>query len=137
MANILSQDELDSLLQEMKQLREGEAKPAQEKAIVPPVEQIQRAAPQAPADINLELALSIPVRLSAELGRTYLNAVEILRLAPGSTITLNTRAEDELLKLTVKDQVIARGEVVVKDEKFALRLTEVSQAREIINKLNS
>ena len=133
MANILSQDELDSLLNEMKQLREETPKPKQE-PVIPPAEQVQKPV-VSKADMNLELALSIPVRVSAELGRAYLSADEILRLTAGSTITLNNRAEGAL-RLTIKNQTVAHGEVVVKEEKFALRITAINPVKEIISKLS-
>ena len=136
MANILSQDELDSLLQEMKQLQDDTSKVESTQEPIPPIEQVKPQM-QAPSDVNLELALSIRVRVSAELGRAYITGHQLLRLTPGATIPLNTKADDTLLKLTVKDQVIAYGETVVKNEKFALRLTEVNPKKEMINKLGS
>jgi flagellar motor switch/type III secretory pathway protein FliN len=136
MANILSQDELDSLLQEMKQLQDDTSKVENTQDPIPPIEKVQHQA-STPSDVNLELALSIRVRVSAELGRTYITGHELLRLTPGATIPLNTKADDTLLKLTVKDQVIAYGETVVKNDRFALRLTKVNPTKELINKLKS
>ena len=87
-----------------------------------------------PNEVNLEVTLNIPVMLSAELGRTRLSVHEILQLTQGSMIELDQKRGP--LNLMIRDQLIAQGEVVVKDEKFAIRLTEVDPIRDRINKLD-
>jgi len=73
----------------------------------------------------------VPVELAVEIGRTKMTIGETLALGPGSIITLN-RLAGEPVDLLVNGKPIARGEVVVIDEEFGLRLTEVvSPARRL------
>jgi flagellar motor switch protein FliN/FliY len=66
----------------------------------------------------------VPVDLVVEVGRTRMTIGEALKLAPGSVIGLNRLAGDPV-SLLVNGKPIARGEVVVVDEEFGLRVTEV------------
>src|SRR5690242_6709327 len=83
------------------------------------------AAPPAPATAE-ELARlhDVPVELVVEVGRTKMTIREALALGPGSIVTLN-RLAGEPVDLLVNGKPIARGEVVVIDEEFGLRVTEV------------
>ena len=135
MANILSQEELDALLKEMKQLREEESKDSDIHISPTPIGTFQDPMANQPNEINLELALSLPVKLSAELGRAYLSVHEILQLTQGSMIELDNKAKAPL-NLTIRDQIIAQGDVVVKDEKFALRVNKIDPVRDRIHKLD-
>jgi flagellar motor switch protein FliN/FliY len=66
----------------------------------------------------------VPVELAVEIGRTHMTIRETLALGPGSIVTLN-RLAGEPVDLLVNGKPIARGEVVVIDEEFGLRVTEV------------
>jgi flagellar motor switch protein FliN/FliY len=66
----------------------------------------------------------VPVELAVEIGRTHMTIREALALGPGSIVTLNKLA-GEPVDLLVNGKPIARGEVVVIDEEFGLRVTEV------------
>src|ERR1700748_3494029 len=66
----------------------------------------------------------VPVELAVEVGRTKMTIREALALGPGSIVTLN-RLAGEPVDLLVNRKTIARGEVVVIDEEFGLRVTEV------------
>jgi flagellar motor switch protein FliN/FliY len=133
MANILTQEELDALLKEMKQLREDEVK--EDIHINPaPIGRFQDHMSNQSNDVNLEMTLSLPVRVSAELGKASLSVQEILRLTQGSLIELDNKAKAPL-RLVIKDQVIALGDVVLKDEKFAVRVTQIDPVKERIQKL--
>ena len=66
----------------------------------------------------------MPVELAVEIGRTHMTIGEALALGPGSIVTLN-RLAGEPVDLLVNGKPIARGEVVVIDEEFGLRVTEV------------
>jgi flagellar motor switch protein FliN/FliY len=83
---------------------------------------------QAPAGLNgvgdLRRLSAVPVDLSVEMGRTRMTVGETLELRQGSIITLN-RMAGEPVDLLVNGTAIARGEVVVIDEQFGLRVTEV------------
>jgi flagellar motor switch protein FliN/FliY len=80
-------------------------------------------APGVPAG-TLERLHDVPVELAVEIGRTRMTIGETLALGPGSIITLN-RLAGEPVDLLVNGKPIARGEVVVIDEEFGLRVTEV------------
>ncbi len=79
-------------------------------------------APGAPRDIDL--VLDIPVNLTVELGRTKIPIKHILQLAQGSVIELDALA-GEPMDVLVNGCLIAQGEVVVVNEKFGIRLTDV------------
>lgn len=66
----------------------------------------------------------VTVRLSVELGRTEIPLKEVLALAEGSVIPLN-RLTDELLDVTANGRIIARGEVIAQDGRFALRIVNL------------
>ena len=83
---------------------------------------------------KLELILDIPLRVSVELGRTKMLVNDLLQLGQGSVIELNKLAGDPL-EVLVNDKLIARGEVVVVNEKFGIRLTDIISPIERIEKL--
>lgn len=67
----------------------------------------------------------VSVRLSVELGRTEMSLRDVLALGEGSVVALN-RLTDELLDVTANGRVIARGEVVAEDGRFALRIVSLA-----------
>ncbi|MDR1472287.1 MAG: flagellar motor switch protein FliN [Synergistaceae bacterium] len=73
---------------------------------------------------NIDLIVDIPVRITVELGRTRKTIGEVLALGPGSVVELNKMA-GEPVDVLVNGKLIARGEVVVIDESFGIRVTEV------------
>ena len=88
--------------------------------------------PTAGADVgtpaDLERLYDVTVELAVEVGRTRMTIGEALNLGPGSIVTLN-RLAGEPVDLLVNGKPIARGEVVVIDEEFGLRITEVASPR--------
>ena len=80
--------------------------------------------PAATSAADLRRLSAVPVDLSVEMGRTRMTVGETLELRQGSIITLN-RMAGEPVDLLVNGTAIARGEVVVIDEQFGLRVTEV------------
>ena len=83
---------------------------------------------------NLELLLDIPLEITAELGRTRMIINDLLQLGQGSVIELNKLA-GEPLEILVNHKLIARGEVVVVNEKFGIRLTDIISPLERIKQL--
>lgn len=83
---------------------------------------------------KLDLILDIPLRVSVELGRTKMLVNDLLQLGQGSVIELNKLAGDPL-EVLVNDKLVARGEVVVVNEKFGIRLTDIISPIERIEKL--
>ncbi|MGI8781302.1 MAG: flagellar motor switch protein FliN [Solirubrobacteraceae bacterium] len=80
------------------------------------------------AAADLERLHDVPVELAVEIGRTRMTIGETLALGPGSIVTLN-RLAGEPVDLLVNGMPIARGEVVVIDEEFGLRVTDVVTGR--------
>ncbi len=78
----------------------------------------------ASGDVNLDVILDVPVTLSMEVGRTRLAIRNLLQLNQGSVVELD-RAAGEPLDVYVNGTLVAHGEVVVVNEKFGIRLTEV------------
>jgi flagellar motor switch protein FliN len=83
---------------------------------------------------KLDLILDIPLKVSVELGRTRLMVNDLLQLGQGSVIELSKLAGDPL-EVLVNDKLVARGEVVVVNEKFGIRLTDIVSPLERIEKL--
>jgi flagellar motor switch protein FliN/FliY len=77
-----------------------------------------------PGKGDLSLVLDVPVELAVEIGRTTMTIREAVSLTPGAVVVLN-RMAGEPVDLLVNGKRIARGEVVVVDEEFGLRVTEV------------
>lgn len=95
-----------------------------------PLEPAQPAASAA----NLDLLLGVTLRVAVELGRTKMNVEEILRLGPGSVVELDKLA-GEPVDVLVNDRLIARGEVVVIDDRFGVRITDVLPPAQRVNAL--
>ena len=85
-------------------------------------------------DENLEMILDIPVTISMEIGRTKISFRNLLQLNQGSVVELD-RLAGEPMDVLVNGTLIAHGEVVVVNEKFGIRLTDVISAQERIKKL--
>ena len=83
---------------------------------------------------SLDFILDIPLKVTAELGRSKMAIRDILQLAQGSVIELSKFA-GEPLEILVNDKLIARGEVVVVNEKFGVRLTDIISPVERIEQL--
>jgi flagellar motor switch protein FliN/FliY len=117
-------------------------------------EAVQRAAPSAsdyrPADFqsleadaepgevktqNLDVILDIPVTLSMEVGRTRINIRDLLQLSQGSVVELD-RLAGAPMDVMVNGTLIAQGEVVVVNDKFGIRLTDVVSASERVKRLH-
>ena len=88
----------------------------------------------AEAGTNLNLIMKVPLQVSVEIGRTKKLVKEILEFGQGSLIVLDKLAGDQV-DVYVNGQCIAKGDVVVVDDNFGVRITEVVQKTEIINSL--
>jgi flagellar motor switch protein FliN/FliY len=84
---------------------------------------------------DLDLILDIPVNLTVELGRTKIPIKHILQLAQGSVIELDALA-GEPMDVLVNGCLIAQGEVVVVNEKFGIRLTDIVTPSERMRRLH-
>lgn len=83
---------------------------------------------------NLDVLLDIPMEVSVQLGATRMQIRELLQLGQGSVVELEKMA-GEPLEVLVNQRLVARGEVVVVNEKFGIRLTDVVSPAERIQKL--
>ncbi|MFZ0257178.1 MAG: flagellar motor switch protein FliN [Gammaproteobacteria bacterium] len=83
---------------------------------------------------NLDSILEIPVTLSMEIGQTRINIRNLLQLNQGSVVELD-RLAGEPLDVLVNGTLVAHGEVVMVNEKFGIRVTDVVSAQERIKKL--
>ncbi len=85
-------------------------------------------------DVNMDVILDIPVTISMEIGRTKINIRNLLQLNQGSVVELD-RLAGEPLDVLVNGTLIAHGEVVVVNEKYGIRLTDVISPAERVRKL--
>src|SRR3712207_3249372 len=83
---------------------------------------------------RLELLLDVPLDLSVELGRARMSIQDLLNLGPGSVIELD-KVAGEPLDILVNDRLVARGEAVVVNDKFGVRITDIVSPSERIARL--
>ena len=86
------------------------------------------------SSINMDFILDIPIEVTVELGRSKMLVNELLQLGQGSVIELSKLA-GETLEILANQKLIARGEVVVVNDKYGVRLTEVISPIERIERL--
>ncbi len=104
----------------------------------PPVfQELSSSNPNTHSNVNddLDMILDIPVQITVELGRTRIAIKNLLQLAQGSVIELDGMA-GEPMDVLVNGCLIAQGEVVVVNERFGVRLTDIITPSERIRKLN-
>lgn len=138
-AGTASQDNIDALLNDVEP--PPSAKTAKPNPVPMPMEDFPSGAskfeqpmPKIMEGPNLEVILDIPVTISMEVGSTEINIRNLLQLNQGSIIELD-RMAGEPLDVLVNGTLIAHGEVVVVNEKFGIRLTDVVSPSERIRKL--
>ena len=84
---------------------------------------------------GFDMIMDIPVRLTVELGRTKISIRNLLQLAHGSVVELDGLA-GEPMDVLINGTLIAQGEVVVVNDKFGIRLTDIVTPQERMRKLN-
>lgn len=99
-----------------------------------PLESFEGIAGQGGEGPNIEVVLDIPVSLSMEVGSTQISIRNLLQLNQGSVVELD-RLAGEPLDVLVNGTLIAHGEVVVVNEKFGIRLTDIISPSERIKRL--
>jgi flagellar motor switch protein FliN len=81
------------------------------------------------APASIDMLMDVPLRVTVELGRTQMSVRQVLELQNGAVVELD-RMAGEAVDVLVNDKLMARGEVVVVDDKFGIRITElISQGR--------
>jgi flagellar motor switch protein FliN len=116
---------------------EAEVAPAPAPVQASPAAIFQKLTGHAAADgrNDIDLVLDIPVQLTVELGRTRIPIKHILQLAQGSVIELDAMA-GEPMDVLVNGCLIAQGEVVVVNDKFGIRLTDIVTPSERVRRLH-
>jgi flagellar motor switch protein FliN len=89
---------------------------------------------EAPQMKNLEFIMDIPLQLTVELGRTKLLVKDVLQLNQGSVVEL-TKLAGEPLDVFVNSKLVARGEAVVVNDKFGIRLLDIVSPNERVDKV--
>jgi flagellar motor switch protein FliN len=84
---------------------------------------------------NIEVLMDVPLNVVVELGRTEMQIKDVLELAPGSIVELN-RMAGEPINVLVNGRLVARGEVVVVDESFGIKITSIISPMERLTQLN-
>ncbi len=109
---------------------------AENQAVTAPLENLEKKAPSFNEDERrkLDTILDIPVTISMEVGRSQISIRNLLQLNQGSVVELD-RIAGESLDVMVNGTLIAHGEVVVVNDKFGIRLTDVISQTERIKKL--
>lgn len=113
-----------------------EASPAPAPATTQVFQQIQEAASAAAGVTALDIArvMEVPVQLTAEIGRTRITIKNLLQLSQGSVVELDGLA-GQPLDVLINGYLIAQGEVVVVNEKYGIRLTDIVTPSERMQKL--
>jgi len=83
---------------------------------------------------RLDMLLDVPLDLTVELGRSRMSIQDLLALGPGSVIELD-KVAGEPLDILVNNRLIARGEAVVVNDKFGIRITDIVSPQERIQRL--
>ena len=127
----------------MAEQTETEAAAAVTAPVAPPTDDFTRAQFQdlqkepvamVGAEANLDVILDIPVTISMEIGHTKISIRNLLQLNQGSVVELD-RLAGEPMDVLVNNCLVAHGEVVVVNEKFGIRLTDIVSAAERVKKL--
>ncbi len=91
---------------------------------------------QTEEDSDLNLVMDLPINLTVELGKTHIPIKNLMQLNPGSVVELDSLA-GEPLDIMVNGFLIAQGEVVVVNDKFGIRLTDIISPNDRIRKANN
>jgi flagellar motor switch protein FliN/FliY len=83
---------------------------------------------------RLDMVLDVPLEVNVELGRTRMTIQDLLQLGPGSVIELD-KVAGEALDILVNGRLVARGEAVVVNDKFGVRITDIVSPQERIQRL--
>lgn len=93
------------------------------------------AAPAAASEQSLDMILDLPLEVTVRLGQTRILIRDLLRLDKNSVIEL-TQGADDPLDIVVNDKVLARGEVVVLDDRLGVRITDIISKEERVETLS-
>ncbi len=100
----------------------------------PKFQELKTDAPETSQKRDIDFLIDIPLTITVELGRTRMLIKDLLQLGQGSVVELEKLA-GEPMEILVNNKLIARGEVVVVNEKFGVRLTDIISPTERIKQL--
>lgn len=103
-------------------------------AIEPSFEELNDEKKSASSGRDIKFLLDVPLTVTVEIGKTRMLINDLLQLGQGSIVELNKLAGDPM-EILVNGKLIARGEVVVVNEKFGIRLTDIVSPEERIKQL--
>ncbi len=95
---------------------------------------VESEAPVESGEIGLDFLMNVPLRLTVEVGRTTFLIQELLDLEIGSILELKKKI-GSAMNVLINDKLVAKGEIVVQNEKFAIKLTEIIEESERLIKL--
>jgi flagellar motor switch protein FliN len=129
----IAEDDWGAALAEQARTEAVPAAPAQPAAVA--FQDFSQPGSRSKKQNDIDFILDIPVQLTVELGRTKIAIKNLLQLAQGSVVELDGLA-GEPMDVLVNGCLIAQGEVVVVNDKFGIRLTDIISPSERIRKLN-
>ena len=127
-------DSTDDWAAAMEEQADGESKTANEGVEKFETSALNESANLVQGEVNLDVVLDIPVVIAMEIGRTKISIRNLLQLNQGSVVELD-RLAGEPMDVLVNGTLVAHGEVVVVNEKFGIRLTDVISPAERIKNL--
>ncbi|AUN95541.1 flagellar motor switch protein FliN [Pseudazoarcus pumilus] len=133
-ADAVGDDEAERVAKELAEAAEEDESPFQAKPASHLFEDFGSGSARAGSMNDFDMILDIPVQLTVELGRTKLSIRNLLQLAHGSVVELDGLA-GEPMDVLVNGTLIAQGEVVVVNDKFGIRLTDIITPGERMRKL--
>jgi flagellar motor switch protein FliN/FliY len=89
---------------------------------------------QVKPEVNLNVLMDVNLRISVEVGRTRMMVRDLLKLGPGSVIELD-KLTNEPVDILVNDKPFARGEIVIVEDNFGVRITEIASPAERMNSI--
>ncbi len=125
---------LENIVSTSEEVEEKTSTPEEDREIRPVEENSKPTMETAEGRSNIDFLLDVPLGVSVELGRTKIVVRDMLQLGPGSVLELD-KMIGEPLDLLVNDKLIARGEVVVFDENFGIRITDIIKPEDRIRSL--
>lgn len=128
-------DDWAAAMSEQTTAEEAGEVPTQAGAASPDLDELFDESTGSTGDVKMDAILDVPVTISMEIGRTNLNIRNLLQLNQGSVVELD-RLAGEPMDVLVNGTLIAKGEVVVVNEKFGIRLTDIVSPSDRIKRLS-
>ncbi|PCI22495.1 MAG: flagellar motor switch protein FliN [SAR324 cluster bacterium] len=122
------QQNREMLRQELEESKEGSTEEAPSEVV--PAE----PTPVVREDMEMDFLMEIPLQLTVEVGRTRMKIKELLDLTMGSVVELKKKIGTPMHVL-INDKLVAKGEIIIQNEKFGLKITEIADQEERLKKL--